>query len=82
MKKKFTRWLMTALMGVLIISASCGLDAKAIEKKKTIESKLNYLYIDEAQQDKGTEQSIVLSWGENISDAENISLVIEDETKR
>ena len=73
---------MTALMGVLIISASCGLDAKAIEKKKTIESKLNYLYIDEAQQDKGTEQSIVLSWGENISDAENISLVIEDETKR
>lgn len=82
MKKKFTRWLMTALMGVLIISASCGLDAKAIEKKKTIESKLNYLYIDEAQQDKGTEQSIVLSWGEDISDAENISLVIEDETKR
>ena len=40
---------------------------------------MNDLYVGEAQQEKGDEQNIVLSWGDNISDAENVLLVMENE---
>lgn len=81
MNKKMTRWLTTVLMGIVVFSAACGITVRATEEQqKNKESELNYLYIDEAQQEKGDEQSIVLSWGEDLSDAEEVSLVVENET--
>ena len=80
MKKRLGRWLTTVVAGMVVCSTAYGMTVKAEEEhQKNAESKLNYLYVGEAQQEKGDEQNIVLSWGDNISDAENVLLVMENE---
>ena len=44
-----------------------------------IEMALNYLYINEAEQQEGEQQSIVLSWGNENTQVNNISLTLENE---
>ena len=80
MKKRLGRWLTTVVAGMVVLSTAYGMTVKAEEEhQKNAESKLNYLYVGEAQQEKGDEQNIVLSWGDNVSDAENVLLVMENE---
>ena len=49
------------------------------EETKEIEMALNYLYINEAEQQEGEQQSIVLSWGNENTQVNNISLTLENE---
>ena len=49
------------------------------KETESIENELNYIYIDEAELEVGTTQSIVLSWGESTSDIQSIDLVVENE---
>ncbi len=47
------------------------------EVPEEIEMALNYLYINEAEQQGGDQQSIVLSWETKILAVNNISLTLE-----
>ena len=49
------------------------------EESEEIEMALNYLYINEAEQQEGEQQSIVLSWGNENTQVNNISLTLENE---
>ena len=49
------------------------------EVPEEIEMALNYLYINEAEQQGGEQQSIVLSWGNENTEVNNISLTLENE---
>ena len=49
------------------------------EEAEEIEMALNYLYINEAEQQEGEQQSIVLSWGNENTQVNNISLTLENE---
>ena len=49
------------------------------EVPEEIEMALNYLYINEAEQQGGEQQSIVLSWGDENTQVNNISLTLENE---
>lgn len=49
------------------------------EVSEEIEMTLNYLYINEAEQQEGEQQSIVLSWGNENTEVNNISLTLENE---
>ena len=46
-----------------------------VQKK---DNKLNYLYINEAEQDVGTEQDILISWGAEDEDVEQLILELEN----
>ena len=48
------------------------------EVPEEIEMALNYLYINEAEQQVGEQQSIVLSWGNENTQVNNISLTLEN----
>ena len=49
------------------------------EVSEEIEMALNYLYINEAEQQEGEQQSIVLSWGNGNTQVNHISLTLENE---
>ena len=54
-------------------------EAQAEKETKVIENELNYIYINESELEAGNTQSIVLSWGENTSEIQNINLTVENE---
>ena len=86
MKKKLAKWAVTMIAGAIIALSAPGNAVNAAEKTqiqeeetKSTENPLNYIYIDEAQLEEESMQSIVLSWGENTAEILDITLTVEDE---
>ena len=60
-------------------------DAEIVEtseadKVDEIKAALNYLYINEAEQEEGAMQNIVLSWGNAENSVKSASIIVEDES--
>ncbi len=86
MKKRILKWAVMMISGVVVTLSSVGNVVSAAENTqiqeeeiKVIKNPLNYIYINEPQLEVGNTQSIVLSWGENISEIQDITLTIENE---
>ncbi|WP_461811862.1 N-acetylmuramoyl-L-alanine amidase [Faecalimonas sp.] len=52
---------------------------KVEKSSQMIKNEFNYIYINEPQIKTGNEQKIVLSWGDNNQNVQDIKLIIEDE---
>lgn len=82
MKNRLSRWIAAMMAGTMIICPIAGnvntVNA-AEESQVFIENELNYIYIDESETEVGNTQSIVVSWGENTSEIQNVNLIVEDE---
>ena len=82
MKNRLSRWIAAMTAGTMIICPIAGnvntVNA-AEESQVFIENELNYIYIDESETEVGNTQSIVVSWGENTSEIQNVNLIVEDE---
>lgn len=77
---------MTAIPGGVVYAeestvaseVSTEVQEEILEVQEEIPAALNYLYINEAEQEAGAEQNIVVSWGDGTEEIRDIKLELEN----